>query len=120
MTKVEAAWRDKGTTLTDDTARKEFGLTQDEIVRAIRAGTLRCHRTSIYGNPCLRLFRAEVEALVGASHGADYLGRQRTKTELARIDRELKRLKRQIVTLEKRRAELTTGATAVQARERER
>ena len=35
---VEEAWRRKGATLSDKTARKEFGLTQDEIEAAIEAG----------------------------------------------------------------------------------
>jgi len=36
-------WQRKGATLSDKTARAEFGLTQDEIVEAIRAGTLHYH-----------------------------------------------------------------------------
>ena len=31
-------WGHKGATLSDKTARAEFGLTQDEITAAIRAG----------------------------------------------------------------------------------
>ena len=34
-------WQRKGATLSDKTARQEFGLTQDEIYDAIDAGTLR-------------------------------------------------------------------------------
>jgi ribosomal protein S16 len=33
-------WQRKGATLSDKTARMEFGLTQDEIYEAIDAGTL--------------------------------------------------------------------------------
>jgi hypothetical protein len=33
-------WQHKGATLSDKTARQEFGLTQDEIYDAIHAGTL--------------------------------------------------------------------------------
>jgi len=36
----ESEWQRKGATLSDKTARKEYGLTQDEIVRAIRARKL--------------------------------------------------------------------------------
>jgi len=35
---VQEEWSRKGATLSDKTARKEFGLTQDEIVAAIDAG----------------------------------------------------------------------------------
>jgi hypothetical protein len=33
-------WHHKGATLSDKTARQEFGLAQDEIYDAIDAGTL--------------------------------------------------------------------------------
>ena len=33
-------WQRKGATLSDKTAREEFGLTQDEIYAGIDAGTL--------------------------------------------------------------------------------
>ena len=99
-------WQRKGATLSDKTARKEFGLTQDEIVQAIRAGKLQYRRTSIYGNPCLRLLQREVEALVEKRHGNRYLKEQQAKTELARINRELKRLKKQIAALQERKSKL--------------
>jgi hypothetical protein len=37
-------WGRKGATLSDKTARAEFGLTQDEIIAAIRAGLLEWER----------------------------------------------------------------------------
>jgi hypothetical protein len=43
-------------------------------------------------------------------HGANYLKDQQKKTELARINRELKRLKTQMAALEERKAELIGGA----------
>ena len=62
-------WQRKQATLSDKTAREEFGLTQDEIVQAIRAGKLDYRRNSVYGNPFLRLLRREVEALVKNTRG---------------------------------------------------
>ena len=103
MDDLDSEWQRKGATLSDKTARKEFGLTQDDIVRAIRAGKLHYRVNSIYGNPFLRLVRREVEALVKKSHGVNYLSAQQTKTELASINRELKRLKAQIAVLEERK-----------------
>jgi len=103
---LDSEWQRKGTTLSDKTARKEFGLTQDEIVQAIRAGKLDYRRNSIFGNPFLRLLRREVEALVRKKHGNDYLKDQQAKTEVACINRELKRLKIQIATLEERKVKL--------------
>jgi hypothetical protein len=43
-------WQRKGTTLSDKTARKEFGLTQDEIIETIRAGSLQYRQSSIHEN----------------------------------------------------------------------
>jgi len=99
-------WQRKGGTLSDKTARKEFGLTQDEIVQAIRAGELQYRPAAMHGNPFLRLLRREVEALVSKKHGEDFLKDRQAKTELARIDRELKLLKTQIAALEVRKASL--------------
>src|SRR6266480_5090872 len=56
-------WQLKGATLSDKTARQEFGLTQDEIYDAIDAGTLQYRQAYMHGNPWLRLLRREVEAL---------------------------------------------------------
>ncbi len=99
-------WQCKGATLSDKTARKEFGLTQEEIARAIRAGKLHYREGSMYGNPWLRLLRREVEALVKNERGADHLRKRKAKTELTRINGELKRLKAEIAALEERRLKL--------------
>ncbi|OGA40450.1 MAG: hypothetical protein A3G24_15230 [Betaproteobacteria bacterium RIFCSPLOWO2_12_FULL_62_13] len=103
---MASEWQRKGATLSDKTARREFGLTQNEIVEAIRAGKLQYRRNAIHGNPFLRLLRREVEALVKKKHGNDYLRNQQAKTELARVNRELKRLRIQIAALEERKSQL--------------
>jgi len=106
MDDLDSEWQRKGATLSDKTARKEFGLTQDEIVQAIRAGKLQYRLNSIHGNPFLRLLRREVEALVKKQHGDHYLKAQKAKTELARFHRELKQLKTRIAALEERKSKL--------------
>lgn len=100
-------WQRAGGTISDATARNEFGLTHTEIVRAVREGKLQYRRTSIYGNPCLRLLRREVEALARNERGAAYVTKQRAKVELRRIDTELRKLRTKVAALEARRAELT-------------
>jgi hypothetical protein len=40
---MDSEWQRTGGTLSDKTARKEFGLTQEEIVAAIRTGKLHYH-----------------------------------------------------------------------------
>lgn len=64
----------------------------------------------MHGNPWLRLLRREVELLVRERHGANYLMNRQAKTELARINRELKRLKTQIAVLEQRKSKLIAGS----------
>jgi hypothetical protein len=110
MDDLDSEWRRKGATLSHKTAQEEFGLTWEEIVRAIRAGKLQYREHSMYGNPWLRLLRREVEALVKERHGANYLKDRQVNTELARINRELKRLKGQMAALEARKSRLIAGA----------
>lgn len=99
-------WTQKGATFSDKRAREEFGLTEDEIIRAIRAGKLQYREGSMYGNPWFRLLRREVEAMVTEMHGKAHLKDLQTKTELASITRELRRLKTQIARLEERKSTL--------------
>jgi len=106
MDDLDSEWQRKGATLSDKTAREEFGLTEDEIIRAIRAGKLQYREGSMYGNPWLRLLRREVEALVRKKHGENYLKDRQAKTELAHINRELRRLKTHIARLEERKSKL--------------
>ena len=101
-------WGRKGATLSDKTARAEFGLTQEEIIAAIRAGKLQYRRAAMHGNPWLRLLRREVEELVSSRHGERYLREQQARAELKRVSRELKQLKTQITVLEQRRAVLVS------------
>jgi hypothetical protein len=66
---ADSMWSQKGATLSDKSARKEFGLTQEEIIQAIKDGKLQYRLNSIFGNPFLRLVRSEVEALVDEKYG---------------------------------------------------
>jgi hypothetical protein len=106
----DSEWQRKAATLSNVTARKELGLTDDEIFRAIRAGTLQWREGSAHGNPYLRLLRREVEALARNRHGDAYVKDRKAQSELARIDRELRRLRSQISDLEDRRAKLSAVA----------
>jgi hypothetical protein len=56
-------WGRKGATISDKTARLEYGLTQDEIYDAIDAGKLQYRPAAMHGNPWLRLLRREVDDL---------------------------------------------------------
>jgi hypothetical protein len=66
---LDSEWRRKGATLSDKTARKEFGLTLDEIVRAIRADMLHHREGSMYGNPGYGFFGERWKDSSGRSTG---------------------------------------------------
>jgi hypothetical protein len=102
----DSLWTKKGATLSDKSARKEFGLTQEEITNAIKDGKLQYHLNYLYGNPYLRLIRREVETLVSEKYGSTYLEKKKLKKELAQINRTLKALKTQVTALENRRVEI--------------
>lgn len=103
---MEPNWSQKGATLSDKSARKEFGLTQQEIIAAIRAGKLQYREGSMHGNPWLRLLRYEVEALVKEKGGPDHLHKKKLQKELADLDKEARKIKSRLKAIERRRAEL--------------
>ncbi len=103
---TSSVWTQKGATLSDKSARKEFGLTQEEIIEAIKGGKLQYRNNHIHGNPYLRLLRSEVEALVDEKFGSNYLKNKQTKKELAQVNKELKTLKARVLSLEQRKVEL--------------
>ena len=109
---MQEEWSRKGATLSDKTARKEFGLSQDEIVAAIDAGQLQYRVGVIHGNPWLRLLRRELEELMEGTYNDRDHRRRRAKAELARVERDLKKLRAEVSALEERRAELVADLEA--------
>ena len=87
-------------------AKTVHGLTQDEIFPAIDAGKRQYRPAAMHENPWLRLLRREVEDLARTLHGERYLREQQARTELVRINRELKQLCAQLAALGERRAAL--------------
>ena len=103
---MQEEWSRKGATLSDKTARKEFGLTQEEIVAAIDAGQLQYRVGVIHGNPWIRLLRREVEDLMDSTYSDRDHRQRRARAELARVDRDLKKLRAEVAALEEQRAKL--------------
>jgi hypothetical protein len=56
---ANSAWFKKGATLSDKSARKDFGLTQEEIIDAIKDGKLQYRINNAFGNPYFKLVRSE-------------------------------------------------------------
>jgi len=101
-------WRQPGATLSDKSARQEYGLTQQEIYEAMRAGKLQFQQNSMHGNPWFRLLRHEVEALVREKGGQNHLHKKKLEKELADLNKEARKIKTRLKAIERRRAELMT------------
>ena len=92
--------------LVDKMPLKEFGLTRQELVQAIRDGKLRYQELNMHGNPWLKLVRSEVESLVVEKRGESYFHKKKIENELTQVNSQLKKLKFQLVSLERKKAEL--------------
>ena len=103
---MDSIWRQKGATLSDKSARQEFGLTQQEVYEAMRAGKLQFQQNNMHGNPWFRLLRHEVEALVREKGGQDHLRKKKLQKELTDLNKEARKIKTRLKAIERRRAEL--------------
>ena len=99
-------WNRQGATLSDVTAKKEYGVDHDFIVKGIRAGKLEYRQGAVWGNPYLRLLRSQLERYIAEELGADYLARGKNQTELRKIKKEITDLKNRLDVLEARRTVL--------------
>lgn len=103
---TDSPWREKGATLSHKNACKEFGLTEDEIFDAIRAGKLQYHQNYAHGNPYFKLLRVEVQLLAQELHGVAGVQAQEIKHQLQKVNREINSLKRKLAALEKQKLKL--------------
>lgn len=99
-------WTRKGATLSDITAKKEYGVSRDFIVNGIRAGKLEYREGVIWGNPYLRILRSQLERYILEELGADHLSGSKNKTELRKIKKEMAELKKRLEELQARRLEI--------------
>jgi len=99
-------WNRKGATLSDATAKKEYGVDRKFIVEGIRAGKLEYREGSIWGNPYLRILRSQLEKYISEEFGQDHLSNTQGLTELRKIKREITQLRKKLRALEDRRMEL--------------
>ena len=106
MDEGESMWSRAGATMSDKSARQEFGLTQQEIIAAIRAGKLQFRQSNMHGNPWYRLLRHEVESLVQDRSGLDHLHKKKFQKELADLNKEARKITTRLKAIERRRAEL--------------
>lgn len=94
-------WTKKGESLSDKNARKEYDISQEEILAGINQGKLQFRVNYIHGNPYYKLLRQEVEQLIIEKYGKTHLENQKLAANLAKITTEIRSLKRKVKKLEK-------------------
>jgi coenzyme F420-reducing hydrogenase delta subunit len=99
-------WTRKGATLSQVTARKEYGVDSDFVVKGINAGRLEYREGAIHGNPYIRVLRSQLEAYVVEELGDDHLRTWQQKTELQKIKQEMSKLRKRLEELAARTAEI--------------
>lgn len=99
-------WNRKGASLSDATAKKEYGVDRNFIVKGIRAGKLEYRQGVIWGNPYLKLLRSQLEHYIAGELGPDRLSTGKNQTELRKIKREMTALKKRLKELEAQRSKL--------------
>jgi len=99
-------WNRKGATLSDVTAKKEYGVDRDFSIKGRRAGKLEYREGVIWGNPYLRLLRSQLEKYIVEELGQDSLSKEKNKTELRKIKSEIKKGKKRLKELKARKMEL--------------
>lgn len=57
-------WNRKGATISDVTAKKEYGVDREFIIKGIRAGKLEYRQGLMWGNPYLRILRTQLEKYI--------------------------------------------------------
>jgi hypothetical protein len=102
-------WTRKGSTLSDTTAQKEYGVDRSFIVKGIKTENLEYREGSIYGNPWLRILRSQLEQYITKELGAPYLSDMKNRTELRKIKKEITDLKKRLDVLQARKAEIEQG-----------
>ncbi len=99
-------WNRKGATLSDVTAKKEYGVSQDFIVKGIQSGKLEYREGAVWGNQYLRVLRSQLEQYIAEQHGANRLSSAKNRTELRKIKKEITELQKKLAELQTRKAEI--------------
>lgn len=96
-------WNRKGATLSDVTAKAEYGVDRDFIIKGIETRKLEYRDGAIWGNPYLRILRSQIEKYIIEELGKDYLAGVKAQTELRRLKKEISELKNKLNVLQNRK-----------------
>jgi hypothetical protein len=86
-------WNRKGASLSDTTAKKEYKVDRDFIIKGIEAGKLEFRYASVWGSPFVRVLRRQLEEYITTELGSEYLEKAKGKTELRKIKKEIAEIK---------------------------
>ena len=99
-------WNRKGASLSDKTARKEYKVDQEFIIKGVEAGKLEFRYSSVWGSPFIRILRRQLEEYITSELGPEYLAKARGKIELQKIKKEIAEIEQELIVLSTRKAEL--------------
>jgi hypothetical protein len=99
-------WNRKGATLSDKTAKAEYGVNRDLIINGIQTGKLEYRQGSVWGNPYLKVLRSQLEKYIADELGSEYLAKVKNKSELRKIEKEISDIKKRLDELLIRKIEL--------------
>jgi hypothetical protein len=102
-------WVRKGATLSDVTAKAEYGVDRRFIVEGINAGKIEYREGAVWGNPYIKVLRSQLEKYIEEKLGVDYLSRAKNRAELRKINKELSEIKKKQSALLLRKRELEGG-----------
>ncbi len=102
----EPQWQKQGATLSHKNVCKEFGLTEDEVIAAMKTDKLQYLINYAHGNPYYKLLRSEIEQLALELRGAKGIEDQEIKYKLQQINKEINSHKRKLSSLERQKIEL--------------
>jgi hypothetical protein len=108
-------WNQKGASLSDKTARKEYKVDQEFIIKGIEAGKLEFRYSSVWGNPFIRILRRQLEEYIISELGTEYLAKARGRIELQRIKKDLKEIEELLSALQTKKAELTAKKVTLES-----
>ena len=87
-------WNRKGATLSDVTAKAEYGVNREFIIKGIQTGKLEYRDGAIWGNPYLRILRSQLEEYIADELGKEYLIKVKNELELRKIKKEISDIKK--------------------------
>ena len=98
-------WNRKGAMLSDVTAKAEYGVDRDFIIKGIETGKLEYRDGVIWGNPYIRILRRQLEEYIADELGTKYLRQKKNESELRKVKKEISGLKKKLKALQTRKIE---------------